>query len=103
MINVIASIRVRPGKRDNLIDKFKANVPKVRAENGCIDYYPTVDIDAGMSYPPQDLDEDTVTVIEKWETLDSLEAHTKAAHMMSYREAVKDLVESVTIKVLREV
>ncbi len=103
MINVIASIRVRPGKRDELIKRFKANVPNVRAEDGCIDYYPTVDVSAGISYPPQDLDEDIVTIIERWKNLAALEAHTKAAHMMSYKAAVKDLVEGVSIKVLQGV
>ncbi len=103
MINVLASIRVRPGKREELIELFKANVPNVHAEDGCIDYYPTADIDAGMKYPPQDVDDNVVTIIEKWQSVAALEAHTKAPHMLSYREQVKDLVEGVRIKVLQEV
>ena len=67
MINVLASIRVRPGKTGgNLSSFFKANVPNVHAEDGCIDYYPTADIDAGMKYPPQDVDDKRLwTIIEK--------------------------------------
>ena len=100
MVNVIASIRVKPGKRADLIAAFNANVPNVLAEAGCIDYYPNVDIDAHMTYPPQDMDENVVTIIEKWESLEALHAHTKAPHMATYREQVKDLVEGVSVKVL---
>ena len=102
MINVIASIRVREGKRAELLEIFKANVPAVRAENGCIDYYPTVDVDANFDHPPQEKDPDLVTVIEKWESLAALGAHTKASHMLAYREKVKDLVAGLSIKVLEE-
>ena len=49
---------------------FKANVPLVRAEKGCIQYVPTVDIDADL--PPQIMDENVVTIIEAWESLEAL-------------------------------
>ncbi len=102
MVNVIASIRVKEGKRAELLEIFKANVPAVRAEDGCIDYYPTVDVEANFDYPPQEKDPSLITVIEKWESLAALRAHTKAPHMLAYREKVKDLVTGLSIKVLEE-
>ena len=100
MIHVIASIRVKQGKRDEFLDIFKSNVPSVREEKGCIAYTPAVDEDAGL--PPQVLDEQVVTVLEQWESLDALRAHLKTPHMLAYREKVKDIVENLTIKVLKE-
>ncbi len=100
MINVIATVRVKAGKRSKFIELFKSNVPDVKAEKGCIEYAPTVDIDANI--PPQILDENVVTIIEKWENLEALTAHLSAPHMLSYREKVKDIVEDVSIKVLQE-
>lgn len=100
MINVIASIRVKPGKIREFIRIFKSNVPAVRAEKGCIEYLPTIDCDSGL--PVQLLDSNMVTIIEKWDSADDLKNHLKAPHMMSYKENVKDMVESVTIKVLQE-
>jgi quinol monooxygenase YgiN len=44
--------------------------------------------------------ENVVTVIEKWERVDALHAHLKAPHMVRYRERVKDLVVSISIRVL---
>jgi len=98
MINVIALISVKPGKRDEFLTIFKANLPAVHAEEGCIEYFPAVDIELGV--PAQELDANKVTIIEKWETLDHLKAHGVAPHMLSYRERVKDIVEDVTLKVV---
>ena len=98
MVNVIALITVKPGKRDEFLEIFKANLPAVHAEDGCIEYFPAVDIELGV--PAQELDENKVTIIEKWETLDHLKAHGIAPHMLSYRERVKDIVADVTLKVV---
>jgi len=100
MINVLASISVKEGKHADFIAAFKDNLPAVRAEEGCLEYFPTVDIDADL--PPQQLDENAVTVIEKWATLEALRAHLSAPHMLAYKEKVKDIVEGVSLKVLQE-
>ena len=39
MIDVIASIRIKDGHTDEFIEKFKANVAAVLAEEGSIDYH----------------------------------------------------------------
>ena len=82
------------------VEIFKSNVPNVREERGCIEYFPTVDINADL--PPQSMDENVVTIIEKWESLDALRDHLKAPHMLSYKEKVKDMVEGLSLKVLKE-
>ena len=100
MIHVLASIRIKAGGVPAFLEIFKANVPNVLQEKGCIAYAPAVDIAADL--PPQVLDEHVVTVIEKWESLQALQDHLQAPHMLSYREKVSDLVEEVSLKVLTE-
>ena len=100
MINVIASIRVKTGCLSVFLEIFKAIMPKVTEEKGCIEYFPAVDIDAKL--PPQILDENVVTIIEKWESLEALRKHLEAPHMLAYREKVKDIVSGLSLKVLRE-
>jgi quinol monooxygenase YgiN len=100
MINVLAAISVKPGKLAEFLDIFKANVPVVLEEKGCIEYFPAVDVDSGL--PPQVMDENVVTVIEKWESLDALHAHLSAPHMAAYKEKTKDMVEGVVLKVLKK-
>lgn len=101
MVHVIALVTVKPGAVSEFLGIFKANVPLVRAEKGCIQYVPTVDVDADL--PPQVMDENTVTIVEAWDSLEDLRAHLVSPHMLVYREKAGGIIENVTIKVLREV
>ena len=98
MINVVALITVNSGMRDEFLTIFKANLPAVHAEEGCIEYFPAIDI--GLGVPTQELNENIVTIIEKWETLNHLKAHGVAPHMLAYKEKVKDIVADVKLKVV---
>tara|TARA_Y100000588_G_scaffold356070_1_gene411908 strand:- start:7213 stop:7518 length:306 start_codon:yes stop_codon:yes gene_type:complete len=98
MIDVIASIRVKNGFRDEFVQKFKANLPAVLAEEGCIDYYPATDVESKLGI--QKKDPDVVTVVEKWENIEALQAHAEAPHMTSFRETVKEIVEDISITVV---
>lgn len=98
MIVVIASISVKPGTVDEFLTAFKANVPAVLAEDGCIEYMPTLDVESGI--PVQQSDPAVVTICEKWESLEHLKAHLTAPHMLAYREKVAHIVEGTTLKVL---
>ena len=100
MINVIASIRVKAGRVPEFLEIFNANVPSVRKEKGCIEYFPAVDVDTGL--PSQRMDKNAVTIIEKWESLEALHDHLKSPHMLAYREKVKNIVEDVSLKVLKK-
>ena len=99
MIYVIATIEVREGKVDTFLDEFHALVPRVHAEEGCIEYGPTRDVDSGIE-AQGGVRENTVTIVEKWESLGHLQAHLAAAHMGEYREKVKDLVVGVGLQIL---
>ena len=101
MITVLASIKVVPDKVVEFVKLFKENVPNVLAEDGCIEYYPTVDIETGLEV--QLVDPYTVTIIECWESVDALKRHLKAPHMAQYKKQTELLVEGVTIKVLQPV
>jgi quinol monooxygenase YgiN len=100
MIHVIASIGVKQGKRATFIEIFKANVPAVLAEAGCIEYNPTVDTDSGIE--AQWKDETVVTIIEKWKTTEALKAHLAAPHMVQFHEDTANLVEDVSLTVLED-
>ncbi|WP_428537142.1 putative quinol monooxygenase [Rhodopila sp.] len=99
MINVLAIITAKPGNRENLLQAFRANMPAVHAEAGCIEYGPAVDAeDAGRIQTP--FGADTFVVIEKWQSMDHLKAHGASAHMAEYAAKTKDLIASRVIHVL---
>ena len=99
MIHVIAVITAKSGKRDEVLNHFRANVPAVRAENGCIEYGAAIDAEPALpiqtKYGP-----DTLVVVEKWESMDALKAHAAAPHMKEYGAKTKDLLASRVIHVL---
>jgi quinol monooxygenase YgiN len=99
MIHVIATIELRPGLRDEFLGEFRAIVPAVLAEAGCLSYGPTLDVASGIGAQPP-ARPDVVTIVESWEGLDHLKAHLAAPHIVAYRERVKDMVLSTTLSVL---
>ena len=100
MIHVIATIELVPGRRDEFLAEFRKLAPTVRQEQGCIEYGPAVD--AASDIPQQARKgDDTVTVVEQWESIEALKAHLAAPHMQQYRERVKDLVTGTTLHILQ--
>ena len=99
MIRVVATLKVKAGHRAEFIEIFKANVPNVLKEKGCLEYVPTVDLPTDM---PQAMDENIVTVIEKWESPEALKEHSVAPHMKAFREKVKDILESSSLRILED-
>ena len=99
MIHVIATISLNPGTRDAFVAEFKQIVPAVHAEEGCIEYGPTIDAttDIGAQHT---LGADTVVIVEKWSSIDTLKAHSVAPHMLEYREKVKDYVAGMELRIL---
>ena len=102
MIQVIATIELKPDCIDKYLPILLENVPRVKAEEGCLAYEPTADLDSGL--PAQGrLRQNTITLVEAWTSLEALHAHLKTPHMAVYREAVKDYVEDVRLQVLKPV
>ena len=99
MIHVIAIITAKPGRREEVLKHFRANVPNVRAERGCIEYGAAIDADPALpvqtKYGP-----DTFVVVEKWESMDALKAHAAAPHMAAYGAKTKELLASRVIHIL---
>lgn len=99
MIHVLAIITTKPGQRDAVLTAFRANVPAVHAEPGCIEYGPAIDMPDGPSMQAP-LGPDTFAVIEKWHSPAALAAHAAAPHMAAYGRAVKEMIASRVIHIL---
>ena len=99
MIHVIAIITAKPGKRDQILEALRANMPAVHAEQGCIEYGPAVDAE-GIGGFQTTFGPDTFLVLEKWESPDALAAHARSPHMAAYGARTKDMIASRVIHVL---
>lgn len=99
MIIVIAEIELAEGKRAAFLEEFHKVVPLVRDEVGCIEYGPTIDAETDIAAQIPNRP-DIVTVVEKWESVDTLKAHLVADHMTEYRGRVKELVKGSVLRIL---
>jgi quinol monooxygenase YgiN len=99
MVHVVAVITAKPGKREEILGHFRANVPAVRAEKGCIEYGAAIDADPALPFQTK-WGPDTFLVIEKWESMDALKAHAAAPHMAAYAGKVKESIASRVIHIL---
>jgi quinol monooxygenase YgiN len=99
MIHVIATIELHAGRRADLLAEFRTIVPRVLAEDGCLEYGPAIDAptDIAAQHPVR---EHAVTVVEKWASLEHLKRHLAAPHMQEYRARVHDLVARTTLVIL---
>ncbi|MDA0275279.1 MAG: putative quinol monooxygenase [Proteobacteria bacterium] len=99
MVHVIAVITAKPGLRENILQLFRANVPAVRAEQGCIEYGAAVDADPALPFQTR-WGADTFLVVEKWESMDALKVHAAAPHMAAYGAKAKEFIASRVIHIL---
>lgn len=99
MIHVIATIELHEGKRDEYLTEVRDVVPKVRDEDGCLSYGPTLDVETNIAAQGP-VRENIVTMVESWEDLEALEQHLIAPHMNEYRVRVKDMVKGVQLQIL---
>ncbi|GGE22103.1 antibiotic biosynthesis monooxygenase [Aureimonas endophytica] len=90
MLHLIATIRIKPGTKD---DVAKAAIPCIEAtrkEEGCIRYDMMVDV----------MDETNVTFVEEWESRELLDRHVRSAHVKTWHEAGKPYIVSEHIAVI---
>ena len=99
MIHVIAIIELAPGTREAYLAVFRKLIPDVRVEKGCIEYGPAIDSQTDLANQTK-VGPDKVVVVEKWEDLAALQAHSASPHMQAYRVNVKEYVRGVQLLVL---
>ncbi len=89
MIIVIAIMNVKPGKKDAFILDAKDLVTETRQETGCISY----DLLTSTE------DEDLLVMLEKWEDIESLNAHMETDHFKKFGETIERfLTKEIEVK-----
>jgi len=102
MIRVVAVVTAKPGRRKELLALFRANMPAVHAEEGCIDYAPYVDAE-GFGAFQTPAGPETFVVLETWASPEALKAHAAAPHMVAYGKASKELIAERKIHIFSPV
>lgn len=87
MIYVVATTKVKPENRAAYVEGAKACVAATQKEAGCI-YY---DSHSSINEP------NTFVVVERWESREALDAHSRAPHMAVWRELSAPFKASPTV------
>ena len=100
MIHVIATVELVGGKKSQYLEELKKVIPDVRAEIGCLEYSPTDDV--ATDIPVQEpVNDNVMTIIERWADIKALNNHLKTSHMKTYREATKSVVKGLRVRILK--
>ncbi|WP_230533207.1 putative quinol monooxygenase [Microvirga roseola] len=99
MLHVLAYITAKPGMRKTVLREFRANMPAVHAEEGCIEYVPVIDLPA-FEPSQTELGPDTFAAVEKSASPEALKAHAAAPHMLVYAERAANMIETRMIHIL---
>jgi quinol monooxygenase YgiN len=102
MIYVVATIELAEGMREKFLAMQRDLLPLVRAEAGCVEYAPTVEVP--LSDPAKaPLRDHCVFMQEKWESLPALQTHLTAPHMKNFRQKVQSMIKAVKVEVFESV
>ncbi|MEG2139502.1 MAG: putative quinol monooxygenase [Bilophila sp.] len=83
---ITAKLTAKPDKVEALLAAILANIPRVRAEQGCLRY----DLHSMRD------DGTTFLFYEIWANKAAFSAHGEAPHMLTYREEVKAFLAKPT-------
>jgi quinol monooxygenase YgiN len=72
----------------------------VRAEQGCIEYGPMIDVASGLDAQTP-LRDNVVTMVEKWESPAALTAHLKTPHMAEFFRQAGAIQQGLSLRVLQ--
>ncbi len=90
MIYLIATLKLKPGSRDTVIEAAKPCIHATRQEPGCIRY----DLNLNIT------DEEEMVFVEQWDTREALSRHFETPHIAAWRAAGGPHILSRTIEVI---
>ncbi len=77
MIHVIATVELKPGCRAAYLKVLLSNVDAVKAEKGCLEYTPAIDVETDIPIH-ETYDDNVVTILESWKDITALKNHLKS-------------------------
>lgn len=100
MLTIIAEIYTHEGAghRQAVLDAFQKIIPTVLAEDGCHGYEPLIDHLPAIEM--QAVNQNSIVMLEKWQSTEHLEAHMQTAHMKQHFEATKAHMANVKVRIL---
>jgi len=101
MLHVIVTMRIKEGLMQPFLAACAELRPQVLQEPGCHAYEYTRDAVSPLGKDP--LQEDRVTLLERWESFDALKTHLETPHMKAAGATMKGMRASVEVRVTESI
>ena len=88
-ILVLAKVEPKEGCQDSIIEVSQDLIYETLLEEGNIDYQLL-----------KSIEDDSLTFVEKWESLEALKKHMGSPHFLNFGEESGEFVEKMTIQVI---
>lgn len=92
MIHVVATITIKPEKREKTLAAARIAIAATQQEKGCIGY----DLHESVTKPG------TYVFVERWESRENLTAHMNAEHFKVWRKAGAEGITSRRIEIISD-
>ncbi len=100
MIQLIVTVTTRPGGTAEYVSAFLALAPRVRREEGCLEY--DIYVDSSDPRFDNEVRPDTVVLCEKWTSIETLQRHTRESGALNeFRQQVKDIKLKSSYRLLK--
>lgn len=100
---VLCRFDLRPdADRATYVERTRSILETVRAEPGCLEYRLLGDAETDWE-KPQRFGAQTLWMLEKWASVESLKAHLETPHMKAFGPTVRPLRAASTFHVLQDV
>lgn len=90
MIYVVATMQVKPEKRDAVLAAAKIAIAETRKETGCQSY----DLHVSVTEP------DTFVFVERWDNRDCLTAHMGMPHFKEWRKVANEAINGRKVEII---
>ena len=102
MLNVIVTMLVKEGRMQEFLEVCRKLRPLVLQEEGCLayDYHREIPSPLGIQEP---IDPNRVTLVERWASVEALQAHMETPHMKEAGPKMRELRAGVVARVLEPI
>lgn len=92
-ITIVANMRAKEGKQEELKDSLMQVIEPTRNESGCVSYHIHQHLEDNRNF----------TAYEVWVDKASVENHMKSEHMLGNSERTKDIIESFDYDIMLDI
>ena len=102
MINVVVTMIIKEGRMNDFLAECTKIRPLVLKEEGCHGYEYTREIASPLGIQ-EPIDSNRITLLEQWESIEALKAHSVSPHMKEFGPRMKEMRASVTARVTESI